>query len=64
MSELRDVINELRQKNELLAYNQDLETVLVAEGIEGANLEQVQTAVTTLQSEITTLEARKAELEE
>jgi outer membrane murein-binding lipoprotein Lpp len=64
MSELREVIDELRQKSELLAYNQDLETVLVAEGVEGANLEQVQTNITTLQSEITTLEARRAELEE
>ena len=63
MSELSTILNTLMSKQGELADLQNLETALNDAEITGANLTQVTEKISTLESEISTLETQRDALE-
>jgi len=63
MSELSTILNTLMSKQGELADLQNLETLLNDAEITGANLTQVTDKISTLESEISTLETQRDALE-
>lgn len=63
MSELSTILNTLMSKQGELADLQNLETALNDAEITGANLTQVTDKISTLESEISTLETQRDALE-
>lgn len=63
MSELSTILNSLMSKQGELADLQNLETLLNDAEITGANLTQVTEKISTLESEISTLETQRDALE-